>query len=141
MNKLVITALAMIAMGIARAAFADTDAELRAIEVTRRAAIKAQDFTALEKIYAPSFIAATGKGVMLDRATLFEALRHNDPSLSYEIDQVRIVNEGDTAVFFARLTGSAPDGKVAFTSRYSHVYVRRNGAWICIAAQSTPLPG
>jgi len=32
------------------------------------------------------------------------------------------------------------DGKTAFVSRFTHVFVRRKGAWVCISGQSTPLP-
>lgn len=32
------------------------------------------------------------------------------------------------------------DGKPANVSRFSHVFVRRKGSWVCIAGQSTPLP-
>ena len=121
-------------------AFADTDSELLALEESRRAAIKAQDIATLEKIYAPSFVAVAGNGQLIDRATLFAVFKRNDPSLSFVTDEIRIVAEGDTAVFFGRLTGRTPEGKMAFASRFSHVFVRKHGKWLCIAGQSTPLP-
>ena len=135
MKKLVVIAL----LSVIRAVAADTDAELRAIEETRRAAIKAQDFVVLEKIYAPTFVAVAGNGQVIDRATLFDVFRRNDPALSFETDEIRIVSDGDTAVFFGRLTGRSGD-RIAFRSHFSHVFVRRNGGWQCIAGQSTPLP-
>lgn len=122
------------------AAFADAQSELRGIEETRRAAIKAKDFDALGRIYAPAFVAVTGNGQFVTRDELFAVFRKTDPSLSFETDEIRIVVDGDTAVFFGRLTGRTADGKTAFASRFSHVFVHRKGKWLCIAGQSTPLP-
>jgi ketosteroid isomerase-like protein len=140
MKQPLLVLLVLLSCGFARAAFADTDSELRAIEESRRAAIGARDFTALEKIYSPDFVAVAGNGQLVDRATLFRVFGQADPSISFTTDEIRIVVDGDTAVFFGRLTGRTADGKTAFASRFSHVFVHRKGAWICIAGQSTPLP-
>jgi ketosteroid isomerase-like protein len=121
-------------------AAADTASELRELEESRRAAIQAQDFSVLEKIYAPTFVAVAANGQVIDRATLFGVFRRNDPTLRFSTDEIRIVDEGDTAIFIGRLTGRTAEGKVAFASRFSHVFVRRNGGWICVAGQATPLP-
>lgn len=121
--------------------FADTNADLRAMEEARRAAIKAKDFATLEKIYAPEFLAVAGNGQIIDRATLFKVFGNADPSISFTTDEIRVLDSGDTAVFFGRLTGKTADGKTAFASRFTHVFVRRKGAWVCISGQSTPLPG
>jgi ketosteroid isomerase-like protein len=125
----------------ARAAFADTESELRAIEETRRAAIKARDFGVLEKIYSPGFIAVGGNGQFVDREGLFRLFGQADASLVFTTDEIRVVGDGDTAVFFGRLKASTADGNTLYVSRFSHVFVRRNGQWTCIAGQSTPQPG
>jgi ketosteroid isomerase-like protein len=136
--KIQVMLMALLALpGIAAA---DTASQLRALEESRRAAIQAQDFSVLEKIYAPTFVAVAGNGQVIDRATLFSVFKRNDPTLKFSTDEIRIVDEGDTAVFIGRLTGRTAEGKVAFASRFSHVFVRRNGGWICVAGQSTPLP-
>lgn len=121
-------------------ALADANTDLRGIEEARRAAIKAKDFTTLEKIYAPEFLAVAGNGQVIDRATLFNVFGKTDPSISFTTDDIRVLDSGNTAVFFGRLTGRTPDGHVAFASRFTHVFVRRKGGWICISGQSTPLP-
>jgi len=125
----------------ARAAFADTESELRAIEETRRAAIKAKDFGTLEKIYAPGFLAIGGNGQFVDREGLFRLFGQADASMVFNTDEIRVVVEGDTAVFFGRLTASSAEDKTLYVSRFSHVFVKRNGQWTCIAGQSTPQPG
>lgn len=120
-------------------ALADADADLRSIEETRRAAIQAKDFSTLEKVYAPEFLAVAGNGQLIDRATLFKVFGNTDPSIRFATDEIRVLDSGDTAVFFGRLTGRTADGRTTFASRFTHVFVRRKGAWICISGQSTPL--
>jgi ketosteroid isomerase-like protein len=121
-------------------ALADANGDLRSLEETRRAAIKARDFPALEKIYAPEFLAVAGNGQIIDRATLFNVFGKTDPAISFTTDEIRVLDAGNTAVFFGRLVGHTPDGKTAFASRFTHVFVRRHGEWVCISGQSTPLP-
>lgn len=121
-------------------ALADANSDLRALEETRRAAIKAQDFPALERIYAPEFLAVAGNGQIIDRATLFNVFRRTDPSISFTTNEIQVLDAGKTAVFFGRLVGKTADGHTAWASRFTHVFVRRHGGWICISGQSTPLP-
>jgi len=125
---------------LVRPALADTQTELKALEETRRAAIKSQDFEALGRIYSPDFLAVTADGKFMTRSELFDVFRKSGATLTFETDQVRIVSSGNTAVFFGRLVAKMADGKTAFSSRFSNVYVKRSGAWICIAGQSTALP-
>jgi ketosteroid isomerase-like protein len=133
-------ALLLIAI-VACPAFADTESQLRAIEESRRAAIKARDFATLEKIYAPGFLAIGGNGQFVDREGLFRLFGQADASMVFTTDEIRVVAEGDTAVFFARLKASTADGRTLYVSRFSHVFVKRDGTWICIAGQSAPQPG
>lgn len=136
-----IAALALIALTCGAALVrADTQSELRALEETRLAAIKSQDFDALKRIYVADFTAVAADGQFITRDQLFAVFKKSSGSLSFDTDQVRIVSSGNTAVFFGRLIAKMSDGKTAFTSRFSHVFVKRNGAWVCIAGQSTPLP-
>src|SRR5690348_3921306 len=84
------------------AARADANADLRALEETRRAAIKAKDFATLEKIYAPEFLAVAGNGQIIDRATLFKVFGNADPTITFATDEIRVLESGDTAVFLDR---------------------------------------
>ena len=136
------TALVLATMLLAafvRPALADAQSELRALEETRRAAIKSQDFDALGRIYSPDFIAVTAEGKFMTRTELFDVFRKSSATLTFDTDQVRIVTSGNTAVFFGRMVAKMADGKTAFASRFSHVFVKRAGTWVCIAGQSTAL--
>jgi len=67
------------------------------------------------------------------------ALRKSSGKLSFDTDDIRIVTSGNTAVFYGRMVAKMSDGATAFASRFSQVFVKKHGAWICIAGQSTAL--
>jgi ketosteroid isomerase-like protein len=129
-------AAAMLA-GAARAASAEE--ELTALEDQRRDAIRVKDFAMLGRIYAPEFIAVAGNGELIDRPTLFRLFDQGGSALKFETDEIRVQQHGDTAIFFGRLTGRTPTGETATVSRFSHVFIRREGRWVCVAGQSTPV--
>jgi ketosteroid isomerase-like protein len=118
---------------------AGVEDELRALEDQRREAIRSKDFVRLSQIYAPSFRAVAGNGQLIDREQLFRMFASTDASLTFKTDEVQVVQQGDAAVFFGRLLAHTGDGKLAFASRFSHVFVRQGGQWVCIAGQSTPV--
>ncbi|HEV8688843.1 MAG TPA: nuclear transport factor 2 family protein, partial [Ideonella sp.] len=115
---------------------AGTADELNTLEEQRRDAIAQHDFARLASIYAPEFVAVAGNGQLIDREQLFRIFGQGDPTLRFTTDQVRIVEQGGTAVFIGRLVARTPAGTLAFASRFSHVFVRRGDAWVCIAGQS-----
>lgn len=126
---------------LAALAHAGTDDDLRRIEAQRRQAIQAKDFAALGRIYAPGFLAVAGNGQLIDREQLFRVFAQTDPALVFDTDEIRVLDQGDTAVFFGRLTARTAAGKPVFASRFSHVFMRQaDGRWLCISGQSTPLP-
>jgi len=128
---------AAILAGPARAASAEE--ELTALEDQRRDAIRVKDFAMLGRIYAPEFTAVAGNGELIDRPTLFRLFDQGGSALKFETDEIRVQQHGDTAIFFGRLTGRTPTGETATVSRFSHVFIRREGRWVCVAGQSTPV--
>lgn len=129
--------LALCCTGTAKASPED---DLLRLEEQRRQAIKEQDFTTLASIYAPEFVGVTGAGQVVSREQLFRVFGQADPKLKFTTDEVRVVLHGSTAIFFGRLVGATESGTTLFTSRFSHVFVKRGEAWVCVAGQSTPLP-
>lgn len=120
-------------------AHADTQSELRAIEKRREIAVQSQDFATLQTIYSPDFVAVTADGQFVNRDQLFMTYRKSNQKLSFDTDDIRIVVSGNTAVLYSRMVAKMDSGGTAFASRFSHVFTRKNGSWICIAGQSTPL--
>jgi ketosteroid isomerase-like protein len=118
---------------------ASTESDLKDLEEQRREAIRTKDFATLSRIYAPGFLAVGGNGQVIDREQLFKLFSGTDPSLSFKTDEIRVLDQGDTAVFFGRLRAFAADGKALFATRFSHTFVKQGGKWVCIAGQSTPI--
>jgi ketosteroid isomerase-like protein len=129
---------------LAIAAFADGPGgqkELIALEGTRREAIRRHDFTRLEQIYDPAFVAVAGNGQIIDRAQLFAVFRQADPAITYATSEPQVHVSGPTAVFIGRLIARSASGDTLSDARFSHVFVKRGREWRCIAGQSTPVTG
>lgn len=138
-RALVAVALATWACFAGTSFAATAEEELTALEDQRREAVRVKDFATLGRIYAPEFTAVAGNGELIDRTALFRLFEQGGSALRFETDEIRIQQHGDTAVFFGRLTGKAPTGETATVSRFSHVFIRREGRWVCVAGQSTPV--
>lgn len=135
-------ALCVIALLAGRHAIADNAADvaaLRELETTRQAAIEAHDFDALRRIYAEDFVGIAGNGRVISRADLMDVFAHNDGSLAFTTDEVDVRVYGETAIFTGRLTARTAAGDVASAGRFTHVFVRRAGTWVCVHGQSTPI--
>jgi ketosteroid isomerase-like protein len=119
---------------------ASDESTLRAIELQRQAAIRDQDFGALGKIYAEDFAGIPGNGSVITRSQLFDVFKKNDPRVTFATDEVRVRIIGNTALFTGRLTGRSASGSVVSAGRFTHVFEKRDGAWVCVHGQSTPIP-
>lgn len=108
------------------------------VESRRRAAIAAKDFETLKTIYADDFKAVFGNGAMINRAALFDVFAHDDGSLTFSTDELEVRQFGDAATVIGRLTGRR-GSDVVTQQRFTHVYASRNGHWIIVAAEGTPV--
>ncbi|WP_374565889.1 nuclear transport factor 2 family protein [Ideonella sp.] len=124
----------------ALAAAATTEEELRAVEDQRQEAIRIQDFATLGRIYAPEFVAVDGSGQVIDRSQLFQVFAKGGSAQKFSTDEIRVLDLGETAVFIGRLVARAPTGVITYSARFSHVFVRRDGHWLCVSGQSTTIP-
>jgi ketosteroid isomerase-like protein len=131
------TAVFAMLLSVSTAAAATTEDDLRALEETRREAIARQDFDVLRRIYAPDFVAIAGNGTVIDRDRLFGLFRAVDRSLAFSVDDIRVIDLGDTALFLGRLVARSGDRTVS-SARFSHTFVRKDGQWQCVFGQSTP---
>ena len=119
---------------------ATTEEVLRAVEDQRREAIRIQDFGTLGRIYAPEFIAVAGDGQVIDRSQLFQIFAKGSSAQKFTTDEIRVLDLGQTAVFIGRQVARAPTGAITYTMRFSHVFVLRDGIWLCVSGQSTLIP-
>jgi hypothetical protein len=93
----------------------------------------------LARIYARDFVGVTSNGQIVNRDQLFRIFATADASLTFAVDEVRVVLREDVSVFVGRLTARTPRGAIAFTSRFSHTFVRRDGRWVCVSGHATPI--
>jgi ketosteroid isomerase-like protein len=128
------------ALALAPAARAATTEEvLRAVEDQRREAIRIQDWNILGRIYAPEFIAVTANGEVINRTQLFQSFAKGHSAQKFSTDEIKVLDLGETAIFIGRLVARAPTGAITYSSRFSHVFVKRDSVWWCVSGQSTAI--
>jgi hypothetical protein len=115
--------------------------EMQRVEAGRNAAIKAGDFTALGKLYAPSFHGIAASGDWVDRETLFGVFKRNaggDFVAESVISGARRV--GDVVFAEGRLKLYTGDhSQLISDSVYLHIYRRRAGHWEMVEGASAPV--
>lgn len=89
---------------------------------------------------APDYLAAQSDGALHDRALALA--RFAEPTFatqmkSFPVDDVRIRLFGDVALIHAENAYELKDGRKG-AARYTDIWVRRGGAWQCVAAHITP---
>lgn len=130
--------LATLALPLAAHA-ATTEEVLRAVEDQRHEAIRVQDWNILGRIYSPEFVGVTATGQVIDRAQLFQTFAKGNSAQKFSTEDIKVLDLGETAIFFGRLVARAPTGAITYSTRFSHVFVKRDSVWWCVSGQSTPL--
>lgn len=111
--------------------------ELRELEAARSQAIKQGDMKTLDRIYADDFAGVAASGQVVNKEQLMQVFKANDPRLVFTTDDIGVRLFGKTAVITGRLTARTTDGTTVGSSRFMHVYVKRQGRWQFVAGQST----
>ena len=139
MRRILIAAAAWAAMTGAAVAGPAED-EIVALERQRSAAILSNDMAFLDDLYLDEFEGMTATGFKVDKATLMEVFKRDDPDTVFTIDQFRVHIFGDTAVDMLRLTGRTPAGAIVSQQQLMHVWVKRGGKWRMRLGQGTLIP-
>jgi ketosteroid isomerase-like protein len=128
-----------VGLGQARTSVADS---IRLLEHARAHALLTRDTAALGRMIAPEFTEVARRGTirtrednLRDLAT--DVLRYT--SIAFDSLDVRVY--GDVAIVRGIATSNRVlnDKPEAWRVRYMRVFVRRNGRWQAVAAQSTPI--
>ena len=82
---------------------------------------------------ADDFLASNPDGSLVDRAEFLVRMARPYPGSKLEAVDVRIRRFGELALIHAGFKYEKPDG-LPGTGRYTDVYARRNGRWLCISA-------
>jgi len=144
MNTCHAIAIGLLAATPAAAQTPSDNAEVRAFAQAFDDAQLHGDRAALERMIAPDFLLVHGSGRVGDKKDFIDGFTdpnaHLDP---FEIkDRLFIRPSADTAIVGGDAWVSGTDHGKAFKQhfRYSDTFAKRNGRWVAVYAQVTPLP-
>ncbi|HKZ77234.1 MAG TPA: nuclear transport factor 2 family protein [Pyrinomonadaceae bacterium] len=113
------------------------------MEEDLRVAISKSDTKTYARLLGDGYIFTNQNAVVRTKAQMISA--YDSGSLKYEsvmFDDIKVHPYGDTAVVTGRSTIKGEDnGKdISGTTRYTRVYVKRQGRWHLVATQTTSIP-
>ena len=85
---------------------------------------------------AEDFLNSNPDGSLVDRARFLKQVAPPCPVVNLDVEDVRIRTFGEVAIIHGRTTYTKPDGQPG-AGRYTDVWVRRQGRWLCVAAHVT----
>jgi len=87
-----------------------------------------------QKNLAEDFLNSNPDCTLVDRKGFLEQIARPAPISNLSAEDVRIRILGDVAVIHGRTRYTKADGREA-AGRYTDVWARRKGRWLCVAAQ------
>lgn len=88
------------------------------------------------EILAGDFLNSNPDGSLVDRAGFIAQIARPVTISNFQAEDVRIRVMGDVAIIHGRTTYTKQDGQAA-AGRYTDVWARRQGRWLCVAAHVT----
>jgi ketosteroid isomerase-like protein len=98
--------------------------------------VEHSDVRRFDEILADDFLNSNPDGSLVDRAGFLEQIAKPAMISKLEPQDVRIRILGDIAIIHARTTYGKMDGSSG-AGRYTDVWARRNGRWLCVSAHVT----
>jgi ketosteroid isomerase-like protein len=114
---------------------ADADI-LRRLNQNYIRSVEESDVCYFEEALAEDFVSTRPDCSLVDRAEFLAQIARPAGVSNLEAHDVRIRLLGDTAIIHARTTYTKPDGQ-AGSGRYTDVWARKLGRWLCVAAHVT----
>ena len=96
------------------------------------------DVTRFDQILAPEFYCSNPDGSLVDRAGFLKQTARPVTISGLRAEDVLIRIVGDTAFIHARTAFTRADGSTA-AGRYTDVWMKQNGRWLCASAHVTRL--
>jgi ketosteroid isomerase-like protein len=94
------------------------------------------DVRRFEEILAPDFLCSNPDGSLIDRAAFLAQTAKPVAITNLEAQDVNVRILGDVALIHARTSYTKPDGQPG-GGRYTDVWARRGGRWLCVSAHVT----
>jgi ketosteroid isomerase-like protein len=114
---------------------ADTDA-LRHLNQDFVRSVQMSDVRRFDEILANDFLNSNPDGSLVDREGFLAQIARPAMISNLEAHDVCIRIMGDIAIIHARTTYKKPDGR-AGAGRYTDVWARQQGRWLCVSAHVT----
>jgi ketosteroid isomerase-like protein len=112
------------------------EAALLQIEHTWAAALEKHDTAALECILANDFEEAGPEGQLFDRSNMLNRSRNQD-EVHYELSEMHSHVYGDAGFVRGMGVAMGGDGKVRAKTRFTDIFVYRDGRWQCVAGHES----
>ena len=113
--------------------------DLEALQQLNRGYIRSvaeSDVGWFEEHLAGDFVNSNPDGTLAERAGFLAQIARPLVVSGFACEDVRIRLLGDFAVIHGRTVYRKPDGEAA-AGRYTDVWARRDGRWVCVAADVT----
>ena len=98
--------------------------------------VQTSDVRWFEENLAEDFLNSNPDGSLADREGFLRQIARPATISNFGASDVRIRIFGDIAIIHGRTTYNKADGKPA-AGRYTDVWARRSGRWLCVAAHVT----
>ena len=98
--------------------------------------VQTSDVRRFEELLADDFLCSNPDGSLVDRKDFLKQTAMPVKISGLEARDVNIRLLGDFAIIHARTAYTLPDGR-AGAGRYTDVWARRNGRWLCVSAHVT----
>jgi ketosteroid isomerase-like protein len=114
---------------------ADADT-LRRLDQNYIRSVEESNVGYFEEALAEDFVSTRPDCSLVDRAEFLAQIARPAGISNLQAHDVRIRLLGDTAIIHARTTYTKPDGR-AGAGRYTDVWAKKDGRWLCVAAHVT----
>jgi ketosteroid isomerase-like protein len=122
--------------GIKAAAQATDFETLEPLNLEYVRSVEKADVRWFDSNLAPDFMNSNPDGSLVDRAAFLAQIARGAGVSNLEAHDVLIRVIGDLAIIHARTTYKTTSGKEG-AGRYTDIWSRREGRWVCVAAQVT----
>jgi len=116
--------------------------ELAKLENAWKQAVVNRDKASLERLYTADYTSTDTEGMTWNRGQDIEIDMEGPSHLtSFSLDDLKVQVVGDVAVVTGRntATGTLVGKKVSAKTRFTDVFVKRDGRWQCMRSQSTAI--
>jgi ketosteroid isomerase-like protein len=110
------------------------DDELAALNRDYIAAVQHSDVKRFGEMLAEDFLNTNPDGSLVDKVQFLKQIAPPAKIRDLACHDVNIRVMGDFAIIHARTSYNSLDGKPG-NGRYTDIWARRNGRWLCVAAQ------